>query len=351
MIIDEQHKHYMHRCLQLAANGMGHVAPNPMVGSVIVYNDKIIGEGYHRQYGGPHAEVHAIASVADQHLLQHSTLYVNLEPCAHFGKTPPCADLIIEKKIPRVVIGSVDTFSKVAGKGIERMRNAGIEVTVAILEKESRWLNRRFFTFHEKKRPYIILKWAQTRDGFVDVIRQATPARPTWITNDECRMLVHKWRSEEMGILVGTNTALLDNPMLNLRSWSGKAPIRIVIDRNMRLPQHLHVFDKSQPTLVFTSCYNNTEDNLRFIQLEGQQCQAGSILDACYQENIQSILIEGGSQTLQRFIDAQLWDEVRRFTGDVYFLNGIAAPKLPFIPCYEEQVGNSLLEIGYKESN
>lgn len=339
----------MRRCLQLAANGLGRVAPNPMVGSVIVYENTIIGEGFHRRFGGPHAEVHAIHSVKNQDLLSQSTLYVNLEPCAHFGKTPPCADLIIEKRIPRVVIGSVDTFSKVAGKGIERMQQAGIDVKINILKKESRDLNRRFFTFHEKKRPYIMLKWAQTRDGFVDVFRESTPARPTWITNAECRMLVHKWRTEEMGILVGTNTALLDNPMLNVRSWTGAAPTRIVIDRKMQLPHNLHVFDKSQPTLILTNCYQHKENNLHFIQLEGENCKASTILDVCYDEGIQSVIIEGGANTLQRFIDAGLWDEVRKFTGDVYFKDGVKAPVLPFIPSYEENVGNALLEIGYNQ--
>jgi len=344
-----KHEKYMQRCLQLAANGMGRVAPNPMVGSVIVHDGLIIGEGFHRRFGEPHAEVNAIRAVEDQNLLQMSTLYVNLEPCAHFGKTPPCANLIIEKKIPRVVIGSIDTFSEVAGKGIERMRNAGIDVTINVLEKESRWLNRRFFAFHEKKRPYIILKWAQTRDGFVDVFRDATPARPTWITNAECRMLVHKWRTEEMGILVGTNTALLDNPMLNVRSWEGKSPTRLVIDRQNRLPLNLHIFDQSQPTLILTNCAGKDELNLRYIQLEGENCHAESILDACYQNGIQSIIVEGGSHTLQRFIDANMWDEVRKFTGDVYFKEGVKAPVLSIIPTYEEQVGNALLEIGFNK--
>lgn len=342
-----QHETYMQRCLQLAENGKGRVAPNPMVGCVVVYDEKIIGEGFHRRFGEPHAEVNAIRSVKDQNLLTKATLYVNLEPCAHFGKTPPCADLIIEKCIPKVVIGSVDTFSKVAGKGIERMQNAGINVTVNVLEQQCRQLNSRFFTFHEKKRPYVILKWAQTRDGFIDVFRKTTPARPTWITNAECRILVHKWRTEEMGILVGTNTALLDNPMLNIRSWKGLAPTRIIIDRQLRLPQSLHIFDQSQPTLFFNSTKENKDKNLHYIRIDEQNFNAQAILESCYNQGIQSIIVEGGSHTLQHFIDAGLWDEVRKFTGDVYFKEGIKAPRLSFIPTYEEQVGNALLEIGF----
>jgi diaminohydroxyphosphoribosylaminopyrimidine deaminase/5-amino-6-(5-phosphoribosylamino)uracil reductase len=246
---------YMLRCLELAKDGFGNVAPNPMVGCVIVCEGKIIGEGYHQEYGKAHAEVNAIHSVRDKSLLQKSTLYVNLEPCAHFGKTPPCANLIVEHNIPRVVIGCVDSYSEVSGKGIEKLRNAGIEVTVGILENESLELNKRFFTFHNKKRPYVILKWAETQDGFIDVDRPLDKSRDTtadnWITSPLSKQLVHKWRSEEAAIMVGTTTVLNDNPQLNVREWKGKNPTRIVIDLQDRLPQTLHVFDKSIPTVSF----------------------------------------------------------------------------------------------------
>jgi len=242
---------FMQRCLDLALLGIGDVAPNPMVGCVIVHEGIVIGEGYHEKYGGPHAEVNAILSVKNPELLAHSTLYVSLEPCAHFGKTPPCSDLIIKNQIPKVVIGTVDPFAEVSGKGIERMRKSGIEVEVGVLEKKCRNLNRRFFTFHEKKRPYIILKWAQTLDGFIDTDRTETQ-HPTWITNALSKRLVHKQRSEESAILIGTNTAEYDNPALTVREWTGSQPIRMVIDRLGRLDSSLQIFDGIVPTWVFT---------------------------------------------------------------------------------------------------
>ena len=325
-------KKYMLRCLELAKNGLGNVAPNPMVGCVIVYDEKIIGEGYHQEYGNAHAEVNAINSVKNKTLLKESTLYVSLEPCAHFGKTPPCANLIVEHNIPRVVIACVDTFSEVAGKGIEKLKNAGIDVTVGVLEKEALELNKRFFTFHNKKRPYIILKWAETIDGFIDVDRSFDKLRMTntdnWITSPLSKKLVHKWRSEETGILIGTNTALNDNPQLNVREWKGKNPTRIVIDLNNRLPQHLHIFDKTIPTIVFSLSKESEEQNLAFVKINDTSKLIVEILTELHRRNIQSVIVEGGATLLQTFIDQNLWDEARVFVGNKHFKTGLKAPNL-----------------------
>lgn len=325
---------YLLRCLELAKNGLGNVAPNPMVGCVIVFDGKIIGEGYHQEYGKAHAEVNAIHSVKDKSLLKRSTLYVNLEPCAHFGKTPPCANLIIEYNIPRVVIGCVDSFSEVSGKGIEKLKTAGIEVVVGVLEKESLELNKRFFTFHNKKRPYIILKWAETKDGYIDVERineiagQTNNEVDNWITSPLSKQLVHKWRSEEAAIMVGTNTALNDNPQLNVREWNGRNPVRVVVDLHDRLPQNLHVFDKSIPTLVFSLTKQEQENNLTFVKINDSKNLIQEVLNELYKRNIQSIIIEGGATLLQSFIDQNLWDEARVFVGNNYFKKGLNAPVL-----------------------
>jgi diaminohydroxyphosphoribosylaminopyrimidine deaminase / 5-amino-6-(5-phosphoribosylamino)uracil reductase len=326
------HEQYMRRCIELAQTGFGETAPNPMVGSVIVHQNKIIGEGYHHQFGGPHAEVNAIHSVSDQSMLAESTLYVNLEPCSHFGKTPPCSDLIIRHHIPRVVVANVDPHRLVKGKGIEKLRNAGIEVTTDILCKEGEELNKRFFTYHRKCRPYIILKWAQTEDLFIDIERTPFhPHQPTWITGEDARLMVHKWRSEEQAIMVGTNTAFLDNPRLDVRFWAGKSPTRIVIDRNMRLPQNLHLFDGSIPTLVFTRHLAEDQDkpNVEFITVSFDEYLPEHILGELYRRQIQSILIEGGSKLLNSFIQANLWDEARVFTGNTCFGAGVQAPTMP----------------------
>lgn len=349
-MLPTEHELYMQRCLQLAQYGAGRTAPNPMVGSVIVHNGLIIGEGYHRQYGGPHAEVNAIASVKDSSLLGQSTLYVNLEPCAHFGKTPPCADLIIEKRIPRVVIGCRDPFPLVDGKGIEKLQKAGVEVLVDVLKEESRALNRRFFTFHEQQRPYIILKWAQTLDGFIDKTRKANdPVQPSWITNEQCRRLVHKWRTQEAGILVGTHTALNDNPRLNVRDWSGIPPMRMVIDRLLRLPSHLHLFDCSQPTVVFTEQEPIDHTSIQYVQLPFDCSLSESIVRWCFQNRVQSIIIEGGSQTLHSFIDAGLWDEARVFYGSIRFVDGVKAPGMTATEAETQQIGNSMLKYFYND--
>jgi diaminohydroxyphosphoribosylaminopyrimidine deaminase/5-amino-6-(5-phosphoribosylamino)uracil reductase len=318
---------FMQRCLDLALLGIGEVAPNPMVGCVIVHNGIIIGEGYHQKYGQPHAEVNAIRSVQNPELLPHSTLYVSLEPCAHFGKTPPCSDLIIESQIPKVVIGTIDPFAKVAGKGIERMQNAGIEVEVGLLEKKCRTLNRRFFTFHEKKRPYIILKWAQTLDGFIDTDRTETQ-HPTWITNALAKRLVHKQRSEESAVLIGTNTAEFDNPALTVREWAGNQPIRMVIDRMGRLNPNLHVFDGKAQTWVFTASERPDSLNLKFISLDFDQNILPQMMAELFRNDILSVIVEGGRELLNSFLDINLWDEAFVYTGNQFFGRGVSAPNI-----------------------
>ncbi len=319
----------MQRCLQLAQNGIGNVAPNPMVGCVIVCDDKIIGEGYHAKYGEAHAEVNAINSVNNKELLRKSKLFVNLEPCAHFGKTPPCADLIIENIIPEVVIGCLDTFSLVAGKGIEKLKNAGCNVKVGLLEKESRNLNKRFFTFYENKRPYIILKWAQTLDGYIDVNREDnTVAQPTWITNEKLKMLIHKWRIEEQAIMVGTNTALLDNPSLNAREWAGNSPIRILIDRELIVPLTYNLFNQQIKTIVFTEKDKESKENIQYVKLNFSEDFILQILSYLYKTKIQSVIVEGGSMLLNSFIEKNLWDEARVFIGNKLFYEGIKAPAM-----------------------
>jgi diaminohydroxyphosphoribosylaminopyrimidine deaminase / 5-amino-6-(5-phosphoribosylamino)uracil reductase len=316
---------FMQRCLELALLGMGDVAPNPMVGCVIVHDGKIIGEGYHEKFGQQHAEVNAIRSVKYPELLLMSTLYVSLEPCAHFGKTPPCSDLIVESRIPKVVIGTIDPFAEVSGKGIERMQKAGIEVEVGMLEKECRNLNRRFFTFHEKKRPYIILKWAQTLDGFIDT-DHTEKQHPTWITNDLSKRLVHKQRSEESAILIGTNTAEFDNPALTVREWAGNQPVRMVIDRLGKLNQGLHLFDGKAPTWVFTSIEKPDLENLNFITLDFNQNILPQMMEELHRREILSVIVEGGSELLNSFLEINLWDEAFVYTGNQFFGKGISAP-------------------------
>jgi len=320
---------WMSRCLQLAQNGLGRVAPNPMVGSVVVYNGRIIGEGYHQQYGQAHAEVNAIASVKEMDLLAESTIYVNLEPCAHWGKTPPCADLIIKHKIPKVVIGCVDSFEEVSGRGIQRLRDAGCEVVTGVLEKQSLELNKRFFTFHQRKRPYIILKLAQTKDGFIDKLRTDASEPAQWITNEHARTLVHKWRTEEAAIMVGTNTALKDNPKLNVRSWHGHNPTRIVIDRELRLPENLHLYDQTIPTIVFTAKKNKESlPNLFFQTADINTDELGDLLLKMYERKIQSVIVEGGADLMESFVKQNIWDEARVFIGNRFFGNGVKAPHI-----------------------
>ena len=328
-MIENDHIKYMQRCLELASKAEGLTYPNPMVGAVIVVKDRIIGEGFHLRAGEPHAEVNAVNSVADKSLLKHSTLYVNLEPCSHFGKTPPCADLIISSGIPKVVIGVVDTNEKVSGKGIEKLKKSGCEVLTDILKEECRHLNRRFFTSIEKKRPYVILKWAQSADGFIDVIRQnGHPATPTWITGASEKKLVHKWRSEEQVILVGAGTVRADNPLLDVREWTGNQPIRIILSQSGQIDRSLVVFRNEGSWLMFTAATDNAPHNKQIINIDVSKPSSVQVLEYLHSIGIQSLFIEGGAETINHFIETGLWDEARVFTGKTKFGEGIKAPVL-----------------------
>ncbi|MBP6556730.1 MAG: bifunctional diaminohydroxyphosphoribosylaminopyrimidine deaminase/5-amino-6-(5-phosphoribosylamino)uracil reductase RibD [Flavobacterium sp.] len=319
---------YIKRCIELAKNGLGTTYPNPLVGCVIVYDGKIIGEGWHQKAGEAHAEVNAINSVKDKSLLAKSTIYVSLEPCSHFGKTPPCCDLIIQHRIPNVVIGTVDPNSKVSGTGIKRLMENDCHVTVGILEEECNELNKRFFTFHNKKRPYIILKWAESKDGFIAPLTKEKQ-EPVWISNPFSRQLVHQWRSEEQAILVGTQTVLDDNPKLDVRDWTGKNPIRIVLDRNGKINSHYFVKDKKTKTIVITAQENLTSsENLIYESIIFDKQLTRKITDILYRHGIQSVIIEGGKQTLETFIADNLWDEAFVFIGNISLNEGIKAPLL-----------------------
>ncbi len=321
--IDEQ---YMKRCLHLAVPGLGNVAPNPMVGAVLVYENTIIGEGYHKEYGKPHAEVNCINNVknAHKHLIPQSILYVSLEPCSHYGKTPPCTNLIIESKIKKVVIGCPDIYKEVAGKGIEKLQNAGVAVVTGVLEKECKEINKRFFTFHKLFRPYIILKWAQSINNKIG----SKDGKRIFITNEYTNRIVHKWRSEEAAILIGTNTALKDNALLTTRLWTGKNPVRIVIDKHLHLSRDLHVFNKDAKTIIYNLIKSSIEDTVVFIKINKDDFM-GEMLQSLFETNMQSIIVEGGLQTLQSFIDAGLWDEARVITNeDMIIENGMNAPEM-----------------------
>lgn len=322
------HETYMRRCLELAQLGAGSVAPNPMVGAVLVFENRIIGEGYHQIYGQAHAEVNCINDVkeADRHLIAQATLYVSLEPCAHVGKTPPCASLIIQHQIPKVVIACQDPFPKVAGRGITLLQEAGINVIVGVLEQEALDLNKRFIQFHQKQRPFILLKWAQTANGKIAGLGHER----LMISHEFTNRLVHRWRSEETAILVGYYTALKDNPRLDNRYWKGKSPIRMVIDDDLSLPANLNLFDGSQRTIVFNQVQTlNQQKNLEYIQLNAKQDRISQILAIAYQMGIQSIMVEGGAKLLQAFIDQSLWDEARVICNEALnIVDGIEAPIL-----------------------
>lgn len=329
----EEHKEddlYMQRCLQLAANGLGRVSPNPLVGAVIVHNREIIGEGWHREYGGPHAEVNAITQALERHpeaedLLKKAVMYVSLEPCVHHGKTPPCTDLIIRHGIPEVVIGCRDPHEKVAGKGIEKLRAAGVRVKTGVLEAECRELNRRFITFQTERRPYVILKWAQTRNGYFAPVGGSR----YWITSPLSRRLVHRWRSEEDAVMVGFRTALLDDPELTVRDWSGKNPLRIVIDRDLSLPASLKLFDQTQRTVVFNAAKTDVDGVVQYLEVENFNYYLPQFaLYQLYLMDIQSVIIEGGAKTLEKFISSNLWDEARILTGAADLPAGIPAPRV-----------------------
>ena len=322
MNIDET---YMQRCIQIAKNGSSSARPNPSVGAVIVYENSIIGEGFTSPYGGNHAEVNAINSVSDKSLLSKATLYVSLEPCSHFGKTPPCCDLVVLHKIPHVVIGALDPNPKVAGMGISRIKHSGAKVVVGILEKECIASNKHFFTFHIKKRPFIILKWAQSADGFI-APKTKSEQNPVWISNEISQQLSHKIRSEAQAILVGTTTVLDDNPTLTTRNWSGKNPTRIVIDKEYKLSKSLHIFDNQAETIIIGKNEIDFDANI-----------ALQISDFLYQKNIQSLMVEGGSQTLQTFINANCWDEAYVFDAEILLHDGTKSPT--FKKAFDQQKG------------
>lgn len=328
------------RTFDLALLGVGAVSPNPRVGCVIVKDGEVIGEGWHKKFGEAHAEVNAIASVADKNQLAGSTAYVSLEPCSHFGKTPPCSDLLIQHGVKKVVISNLDTNPLVAGEGLKKLKEAGIEVIAGVLEKEGRDLNKRFFTYHEKERPYIILKWAQTSDGFI----AHSNYESKWISNEFSRQLVHKWRSEEDAILVGTKTAAHDNPNLSVRDWSGRNPVRLVIDRFLRLSDNLNLFDKSVPTVCFNLLKHEEHANLKLVRLD-EQYFIPQLLTWLHTEKIQSLLVEGGSQTLSFFIESGLWDEARVFSSPRSFHKGIKSPSLQGDLISREQISTDLLQI------
>lgn len=333
------------RTFELARLGIGSVSPNPQVGCVIVKDGVVIGEGWHQKFGQAHAEVNAVASVKDKTLIQGSTIYVNLEPCSHTGKTPPCADMLIKHKVKRVIISNVDTNPLVGGSGIKKLADAGIEVITGVLEKEGRELNKRFFTFHEQQRPHIILKWAQTTDGFI----ARSNYESKWISNDFSRQLVHKWRSEEDTVLVGTKTAAHDNPMLTVRDWSGRDPVRLVIDRFLRLPDKLNLFDGSVKTICFNLLKHEEHANLTLVRLDEQDFLI-SLVDYLTNEKIQSVMIEGGSLTLSMFIKAGLWDEARVFTSQRLFHSGIQAPLFHGNLVSEDAIFTDTLRIFQREA-
>jgi len=316
----------MQRCIELAQNGLGTTYPNPLVGSVIVHNNTIIGEGWHYESGKPHAEVHAITSVKDASLFAEATIYVSLEPCSHYGKTPPCASLILEKGIKKVVVGTLDPFPEVAGRGIEMLRNGGCEVSVGILEEECKELNKRFLTFQQKKRPYIFLKWAETKNGFV-APKQRDKKAPVWISNELSRQFSHQLRAQEAAILVGTQTVLDDNPSLTLRNWAGTSPIRIIIDRKGVIPSTASIFNTEATTIVLTEMPWSQNNHVHFEQLNFTKEFLPQLFSICEKHQIQSLIIEGGKKTLDHFISNNCWDEAYKIVGDATFNEGTPAPK------------------------
>lgn len=335
----------MRRCFELARKGLGMTMANPLVGAVIVHNDRIIGEGYHHEFGGPHAEVNAIRSVKDPSLLSGSTLYCSLEPCSHHGKTPPCSILVQQKGIKRVVISNLDPFPSVNGKGIKYLEEAGIEVDMGCLEKEGLHLNRRFLHYINYRRPYVILKWAQTADGFIDLEREPGDQEgPRWIGNEVSRTLVHKWRSEESAILVGTNTILTDNPSLTVRRWSGENPVRITLDRNGRLPESAQILDGTQETIVFTGVHRNYSGKIQAVQADPSY-QMVDVMEELFDRQIVSVLVEGGAKLHNSFLESGLWDEARVFTGKMLFTQGVKAPEIDETPDETLEIGVTKLEL------
>ncbi len=339
------HLQYMQRAVSLATKGAKKAYPNPSVGAVIVYNGLIIGEGYTNEYGGVHAEVNAIQSVKNKALLSKATLYVTLEPCAHYGKTPPCADLILEKGIPKIYIGCVDSFSKVAGKGIQRLLEAGREVHVGVLETECLELHKRFLTFHNKQRPYVVLKWAETKDGFIDIDRTiptVDKAQPTWISNSFSQQKVHQIRSLEHAIMVGTQTALKDNPSLTTRTFGGISPIRVLLDRTLKVPTDYHLYNGEVQTFVVTE-KKGDHPQVNYIEIDFKEAIIPQIFKKLHQQNIQSLMVEGGKQLLTTFIESDGWDEAIVFTGESQFKTGVLAPKLLMKPIKTSFLGKDIV--------
>ena len=332
---------YMQRCIDLALKGLRDVAPNPMVGCVIVHKDVIIGEGFHEEFGKAHAEVNAINRIEDKEKLKKSKLYVSLEPCAHTGKTKPCVVLIIKHDIPEVIVGIKDPNPKVSGKGIEKLKKAGVKVTVGVLEDICLEVNRRFFTFHQKQRPYVILKWAQTIDGYLDKVRNDKEQKVNWISAPETQTIVHKWRSEEQSILVGRNTIINDNPSLTVREYGGKNPTRIVIDSQLQISGSLKIYSKEAPTLVFNRLKNEKSNNIEYIKID--ETSTKNILDELYRRQIQSVFVEGGSRTIQYFIIDNAWDEARVIVGNKKFHEGYKAPVLNRIPVNSLSFGKDMI--------
>ena len=341
-MLDKDEK-YMKRCIEIAKGGTGHTAPNPKVGAVIVCDDKIIGEGYHRLCGEGHAEVNAIASVRDEELLKRSTIYVSLEPCSHYGKTPPCADLIIRKGIPRVVIGCLDPFPEVAGRGVRKLEAAGIEVRTKVLEQEALALNPEFMTANFKHRPYVYLKWAESADGYIDAKRTASSKGPGVLSSSATMRRVHKLRTEVAAIMVGTETALLDNPSLTVRHWVGKQPVRVVIDRTLRLPSTLHLFDGTVPTLVFTAAWAASRQGVEYINIDFKMDVPGQVLEELSRRKLNSLMVEGGTCLLQSFFKSGLWDEAWVETSPVVLNEGVSAPQVEGFLFSVERRGEHLL--------
>ena len=337
------HNFYMNKCLELALKGKGNVAPNPMVGSVIVHKDEIIGEGYHKEYGKAHAEVNAISSVKNKNLLKESVLYVNLEPCSHYGKTPPCSDLIIENKIPHVVIGAIDDHEKVSGKGVEKLKKAGIKVEINILKDQCIDLNKRFYKFHNKGIPYVILKWAESADGFISrSFEDIQNGKSNWITGEESKKYVHQQRATEQAILVGKNTVMNDNPSLTTRLVEGKNPLRIILSNIPLENDALTVLSDEIPTINFNSQLNKVKGNKEWISFDGDIL---SVLKELRKRDIQSLIVEGGTQTINQFIASNLWDEAYNFVGEVAFETGIKAPQLNAKILFTNKIGNDTLKV------
>jgi len=336
----EEHKKYIRRCLELAQLGLGSAAPNPLVGSVIVYKKRIIGEGYHKLYGTEHAEVNAVNSVLENNkkYLPDSTIYVNMEPCCIYGNTPPCTDLIIKTKIPKVVIANIDKDERVSGAGVQKLEKDGIQVTCGVLESEAKEINRRFFTYFEKQRPYIILKWAETKDGFI----AKNDSKQHWISNPISKYYSHKWRTEESAILVGSNTVLIDDPTLTARKWSGKNPLRVGTDNQGKFPKNLKIFDDSAKTVIYSI---KKIDHPKYLPIENESNSLKYILRDLHSKKVQSLIVEGGAKLLNAFVSKNYWDEARVFTGNTFFKNGIKAPSLEIAPISTSQIQDNQLSI------